>query len=163
MACAQRLRNFLDSHGVEYEIIPHREAFTAQEVAHNAHVSGRVLAKVVVMHVDPGRYHLFILPAHEKLDLDAVRDTTRFAHVAFASEDAIQALFPDCERGAIPPFGGLYGLPASLDAALEGVDPIYFAAGNHHEVVRMRFVEFRRVAGPFAQVGFFHERPSMAH
>jgi Ala-tRNA(Pro) deacylase len=162
MGCAQRLKNYLDSHGVAYAVIPHREAFTAQEVAHNAHVSGRMLAKVVVLHVDPGRYHLFILPAHERLALDSLRESTGFERVEIAGEEAIQRLFPDCERGAIPPFGSLYGLPSSLDSDLEGIDEIHFAAGNHHEVVRMKFADFKRVAGPFAAIGRFHERQRAA-
>ena len=161
MACVPRLQRLLDERQVEYQVVPHREAFTAQEVAQSTHVPGRMLAKVVVLRTGSAAWHLFTIPATAQLALDVVQEVTGLPVLGFATEPEIQRLFPDCEVGAMPPFGALWDVPMSLDAAFDGAGEIYFQAGNHHEVVRMRFADYRRVAGPFAHIAHF-ERPVKA-
>jgi Ala-tRNA(Pro) deacylase len=163
MSCIERVRVLLDEHQLGYEVIPHRVAFTSQEVAQTAHVPGRRVAKVVILREAAGSFIMAVLPASEHLDLAVFRHMTGRRGVTMASEEEIQGLFPDCEVGAMPPFGKLYGLPAYVDACFWDEGDFYFQAGNHHEVVRMAFADYERVAGPFAGEYHLHEVVKHAH
>lgn len=154
-----RLRRFLDDANVQYQTLPHREAFTAQEIAASTHVSGRQLAKSVIVKGESGGFYMAVIPAASRLDLDELARTAGERTVTLANERELQPLFPDCETGAMPPFGGLYGIPVYLDRSLalgagaeaEGpskVPDIVFEAGNHHEAVRMRFSDYVTLARP---------------
>src|SRR5436190_13814227 len=106
---ARKLKEFLDSQGAKYIAITHSPAYTAQEVAASAHVSGKDFAKTVIVKLD-GKTAMAILPAHRKIVLQDLRDVTGADRVRFATEEEFEALFPDCETGAMPPFGNLYGM-----------------------------------------------------
>src|SRR5688572_1801681 len=149
MALNPRLREFLDQQDVEVEMLPHREAFTAQEVAQTAHVSGRRVAKVVVVRDGKG-FVLAVLPAPDRLDLEALRRVAARPELEVASESEFESLFPDCERGAMPPFGNLYGVPVYFDASFREYKKFYFQAGNHAEVAGMRLADFERLVRPIA-------------
>ena len=157
MSVNSRLLGLLAKSRIEYELMPHREAFTAQEVAQTAHIRGRRLAKVVLVRVDRNEYFMAVVPASTHVDLELLERISGQRPLALASEGEIQRVFPDCEPGAMPPFGNLYGLPVYLDACLARQEHITFQAGNHHEVVRITFPEYERLAGPFARVTCLHQ------
>ncbi len=156
MACKDRLLRLLDEKLVWYEVLPHREAFTAQDVAHVAHVSGKRLAKVVVVREGLRDFFLCVLPAPAHLDFAIFKRATGRRDLGLASEEEMARLFPDCDSGAMPPFGQLYRLSVYLDACFRERDDFYFQAGNHHEVVRMRTADYERVAGPPTAVFCMH-------
>ncbi len=158
MALNERVRRVLEEQGVAYSVLPHREVFTAQEVAAASHVPGRELAKVLLLREEPARYLMLVLPAPCKVDLAAVRAASGMRKLALASETEMQTLFPDCETGAMPPFGNLYGLPVYVDACFSTTEPFYFQAGNHHEVVRMAYGEYERLVKPVAGEFCLHAR-----
>jgi Ala-tRNA(Pro) deacylase len=157
MAINERLRHLLEQNRVEYEVLPHAEAFTSQEVAQSVHVTGRVVAKVVVVREPAGGHLLVAVPASCRLDLAILRRETGRPGLVLATERELQTLFPDCEVGAMPPLGRLYGLPMYLDRCLERSSTILFQAGNHHEVVRMATEDFLRLARPLAGELCLHE------
>jgi Ala-tRNA(Pro) deacylase len=156
MAVNERLLRLLVSSRIEYELLPHREAFTAQDVAQTSHVAGRRLAKVVVARAMGGRYLMAVLPASYHLELGKLERLSRLEGLALASEHEIQPLFPDCEVGAMPPFGHLYNLPLYVDACLMEGENIVFQAGNHHEAIRMSLADYDRLARPFAAIECLH-------
>ena len=125
----------------------HAEAFTAQEVAAAVRVTGYDLAKVVVLKADE-RFALAVVPAPLRVDLKAARQVLGAKKVALAREDEFESLFPGCDRGAMPPFGGLWGLPTYVDESLAGHAQIVFNAGSHIETVSMPYREYERLARP---------------
>lgn len=149
MALSERLRHLLDRGGARYEIVPHREAFTALEIAQASHIAGRKLAKVVVVRDTAGSDFMVVLPSARHLDRSTIRHLTGRHGIRLESETELRRLFPDCEVGAMPPFGGLYGLNMYVDPCFAEEDEIYFQAGNHHELVRMRWEDYARLAAPF--------------
>jgi Ala-tRNA(Pro) deacylase len=159
MPLSERLRSFLDSRHAEFTLTTHPNAFTAREVAAAEHLPAREVAKTVVIFGD-GTYHMIVVPANKLVDLSEVRPTLGLAQVRLAREDELGTLFPDCELGAMPPLGTMYGFPVYLDACLAAEDTIAFNAGNHHEVIHMKTSEFRRICSP-AVVSLVRE-PSVA-
>ena len=156
----QRLRSFLDSHHAHYTLTTHATAFTAREVAAAEHLPPREVAKTVVIFGD-GTYQMIVIPASKLVDFHEVRPTLGLAQVRLATEDELAKLFPDCELGAAPPFGDLYGFPVYLDASLAGQDTIAFNVGTHREVIHTRMVEYRRLVSPHI-ISFVRE-PAAAH
>lgn len=147
MSISSRLRKLLDGHQIHYQIVHHAQAFTAPEIAEQAHESGKGFAKTVVCNVD-GTMKMVVLPAHEHVDLKHLAETFRARKVVLATEDEMGIMFPDCEVGAMPPFGTLYGLDVMVDERLTGNDLISFNAGNHREIIKMRYVDFERLIKP---------------
>jgi Ala-tRNA(Pro) deacylase len=148
LAPVDRVKRFLDEQGIRYETLPHREVFTSQEVAAASHVPGLRLAKVVVAREDGGRYLMAVLPAPCRLDLAALREVAGTGRLSLASEEEMGRLFPDCEVGAMPPFGNLYGVPVYVDHCFPHAQEFVFQAGTHHEVVRVRYEEYERAVRP---------------
>jgi Ala-tRNA(Pro) deacylase len=146
----ERARRLLETGHAVYEILPHREAFTAQGVASVAHVSGWRLAKVLVVRAPGEEPVMVVLPASCRLDLGAVARVLGKPSVTLVPETEIARMFPDCETGAMPPFGTLYGMSVYVDAGFPRGGEFVFQAGNHHEVVRMSYSEFERLARPVA-------------
>jgi Ala-tRNA(Pro) deacylase len=144
---AAKLKQFLDQHGVKYVSIAHSPAFTAPEVAESAHIAGQDFAKTVIVKVD-GEMTMVVLPANRKIDLADLREMLVSERVELATEDEFEKRFPDCERGAMPPFGNLYGLPVYIAMELAGEKEIAFNAGTHREIITMRFDDYARVARP---------------
>jgi Ala-tRNA(Pro) deacylase len=142
-----RVKELLDKNGVKYEQYKHRQAFTAQGVAQEQHVSGKLVAKVVVVKTG-GQYALAVLPAHCKVDLEKICEVTGSSDVALATEDEFARLFPDCELGAMPPFGNLYNLRTYVDTALERDEEIFFQAGTHVDTIKMKYADFHRLVQP---------------
>ena len=147
MPLSERLRSFLDSHHAEYTFTTHPKAFTAREVAVAEHLPPREVAKTVVILGD-GAYYIIVIPASRLVDLHEVRTTLGFSQVRLATEDELGKLFPDCEVGAMPPLGPLYGIPVYLDGTLAGQETITFNAGTHCDVIHMGMAEYRRLVAP---------------
>lgn len=142
-----RLREFLDKNGAYYGTMHHPYDATAQETAAHTHTPGREFAKVVVVHFD-SRFAMVVLPAHHRIDWGRLKRVLGSEKARLATEDEMRVLFPDCDVGAEPPFGALYGMPTYLSAAMVGDERITFNAGTHEEIVRMWFQEYRRLAQP---------------
>ena len=143
----EKLRDYLESRHVHYTTIPHVEAFTAQHIAAAAHIPGKELAKTVIVKVD-GRLAMAVLPASYRADLRMLREAIGAGEVELASEREFEELFEDCEAGAMPPFGNLYGLEEYVDTALSEDEEIAFNAGSHKELVRMAFRDFEELVHP---------------
>lgn len=144
---AKKLKDFLDKEKVKYVSIVHPGAFTAQEIAAAAHVPGRKLAKTVIVHID-GKPAMAVLPADKRVILEDLRAAAGAQEVRFATEDEFKALFPDCEIGAMPPFGNLYGLDVYVAAPLAEEDEIVFNAGSHTELIKLAYSDFERLVRP---------------
>jgi Ala-tRNA(Pro) deacylase len=142
-----KMKEFLDREKIKYVSIVHSTAYTAQEVAASAHVTGKELAKTVIVELD-GEMAMAVLPANRKIVLQDLREVTGCDQVKFASEDKFKQRFPDCETGAMPPFGNLYGMEVFVAESLTNNDEIAFNAGSHTEVTKMAFTDFERLVQP---------------
>jgi Ala-tRNA(Pro) deacylase len=147
MPLSEGLKKFLDSHQAKYAMSSHHAAFTAREVAAVEHLPAREVAKVVVLYGD-SRYHMIVVPANRLVDFQEVRHALGLAQARLATEEELAKLFPDCELGAMPPIGALYGLPVYLDSALLDEKMIAFNAGNHRDVIHMQTDDYRALAQP---------------
>ena len=143
----RKLRAFLDQEKIKYINIIHSTAYTAQEVAASAHITGRELAKTVIVELD-GNMAMAVLPANRKIVLQDLREVTGSEEVKFASEEQFKQAFPDCETGAMPPFGNLYGMDVYAAESLTENDQIAFNAGSHTEVIKMAYKDFERLVRP---------------
>jgi Ala-tRNA(Pro) deacylase len=142
-----RLADYLDAHNVRYLVISHSPAYTAQGIAGLAHIPGKELAKTVIVKLD-GSFAMAVLPANFHVDLQALRYAANARTVTLASEEEFQDRFPQCETGAMPPFGNLYGMRIFADSSLEKDKEIAFNAGTHRELIRMAWEDYKKLAGP---------------
>lgn len=154
MMIACRLKEYLDGKKVHYEVVTHPQAYTAPEIARALHVPGAELAKVVIVKVGD-RFVMTVLPATWRVDLKRLKEVFGTSHVHLATEEECKGLFPDCETGAMPPFGNLYGLAIYVDQSLTADEKIVFQAGTHSEAIRMRYADFAALAHPM--VAEFHQ------
>jgi Ala-tRNA(Pro) deacylase len=143
----KKLKEFLDQEKIKYVSIIHSPAYTAQEVAASAHITGKELAKTIIVRLD-GEMAMAVLPANRKIVLQDLREVTGSNEVKFASEEEFKEKFPGCETGAMPPFGNLYGMEVYVAESLTENDEIAFNAGSHTEIIKMPFREFERLASP---------------
>jgi Ala-tRNA(Pro) deacylase len=144
---AQQLKSFLDNHHVKYNTISHSPEYTAQEIAASAHIPGKELAKTVIVKVD-GEFAMAVLPASTHVSLSRLRTATRAENAELATETEFESLFPDCELGAMPPFGNLYDMGVYVDRRLSEDDEIAFNAGSHTELVQMSYSDFDKLVHP---------------
>jgi Ala-tRNA(Pro) deacylase len=142
-----KIKSFLDSNHVKYVTISHSPAYTAQEVAASAHIPGRELAKTVMVKLD-GRMAMAVLPASSQIDLDRLRDVSGAGNVELAAEDEFGSLFPNCDVGAMPPFGNLYKMEVFADEQLADDEHIAFCAGSHTELVQLDWADYDRLVEP---------------
>lgn len=142
-----RISNYLKEHHVPFETIKHEPAYTAQEIAAMAHISGDKLAKSVMLKID-GRLVMLIEPATQKVDLMAVKNSLGAQWVELAHEYEFQDMFPECDTGAMPPFGELFNVDVYIDELLGDQEEIVFNAGNHSELICMNYTEFEKLVKP---------------
>jgi len=154
MTMSARLKAFLDEHKIRYTLMTHSPAYTAQAAAATLHIPGKELAKTVVLRAGE-KTVLAVLPASFHINLKKMRELVG-AEVRLASEQEFYNLFPDCETGAMPPFGHLYKLPVYVDESLAADEEIVFHAGTHRDAIRMRYEDFARVEKP--QLATFAEK-----
>jgi len=154
-----KLREFLDSRNVKYLVISHSVAYTAQGIAALVHLSGKKLAKTVIVKID-GVLAMAVVPASLHVDLDLLRTAAGAGAVEVATEQEFKDAFPDCETGAMPPFGNLYDMPVYADASLAENEEITFNAGTHRELMRMGWRDLTRLVNP--QIVNLTHRPAVA-
>ena len=135
---AIKLKEYLDSNHVKYATLSHTPAYTAGEIAAEAHISGKELAKTVMVKVD-GKLAMAVLPAPNKVDFQLLKEATGAKKVELAKEREFKDQFPDCEVGAMPPFGNLYDMEVYVEEALSRDEVIGFNAGTHSEIVKLAY------------------------
>jgi Ala-tRNA(Pro) deacylase len=153
---ASSVSEFLRTHGVPFSVVTHRTAFTAQEEAAVSHVPGRRWAKTVVCVADSDPV-LAVLPAHYSIDVERLRVIVGATALRLANEVELAPLYPECELGAMPPLGPLYGQRVFVDQSLMDDTEILFNAGTHTDAVRMKLDDFTRLVHPV--VGAFGHKP----
>lgn len=144
---SKRLKEFLDSNKVDYHVMTHKVAYTAQEVAAAQGVTGWQVAKCVVCNCD-GEYTLIVLQAPVLIDLERLKQALGCKEASLATEAEMQKLFPDVEVGAESPFGNLYNLPVYIDKELARMPEIVFNADSHTETIRIKYEDFKRLVNP---------------
>ncbi len=147
MATLERLLGLLDENHVEYLHTTHEIAYRAREVACAEHMLTCCFAKAVVFHSDDG-FGMAVLPADQLLDLKELRAALTVTHARLATEEELARLFPECEVGAMPPVGSLFGLPIYMDSNMVADAMIAFNAGTHRDVVHMRFQDYESLVKP---------------
>jgi Ala-tRNA(Pro) deacylase len=143
----ERLKQFLDANAVKYVTVKHSPAYTAQEVAALAHVSGKEWAKTVMVKLD-GKMAMAVVPASCRVIFDLLKDAAGARAAELATEQEFRDLCPGCEVGAMPPFGNLFGMDVYVDEGLAADPEIAFNAGSHTEMVRLSFADFVRLVKP---------------
>jgi Ala-tRNA(Pro) deacylase len=143
----EKLREFLDSHKVKYIVISHSQAYTAQETAQAAHVRGREFAKTTIVKLD-GKMAMAVLPASEKVDLGLLAAAAGAKKAELAAEVEFQGRFSECEVGAMPPFGNLYGMDVYVEEGITEDEKITFNAGSHTEAVQLSLKDYTSLVKP---------------
>jgi Ala-tRNA(Pro) deacylase len=156
MAITAPVQEYLRQANVAYSVFPHAPAYTAQEEAAVTHISGRDWAKSVVFFAD-GEPIMAVVPAALVVDVEQLLLLTGADQLRLATEAELEELYPDCERGAMPPLGPLYRQPVFVDIALAEEPQIVFNGGTHGDAICMRYDDFAAVARPV--VGSFGTRP----
>ena len=143
----QKLIDYLEENQVKFTRIIHSTAYSAQVIAHRAHISGNMLAKTIVLKDNDGQFVMAVVPANYQVDLDEI---SHFHHkpLVLASEDEFRSLFPGCETGGMPPFGNLFGLPVFVSESLARSEDMVFNAGNHRELLQIHFNDFNALVKP---------------
>jgi Ala-tRNA(Pro) deacylase len=147
MMCRERLEAYLREQQVPFKVQQHRAAYTAQDVAAIEHISTKLLAKVVMVFAD-GKLAMLVLPASDRVDLAHVGPAIGAKEICLAGEREIAAAFPDCELGAMPPFGNLYGIPVYVDRLLAEDEMIVFQAGTHTDTISMEYADYAWLVKP---------------
>jgi Ala-tRNA(Pro) deacylase len=143
----KKLKEYLDSMNVKYATINHALAYSTQQTAASAHIRGKELAKTVMIKID-GKMAMVVLPASFKVDLDLVKKTAGARTVDLATETEFKNLFPECDVGAMPPFGNLYGMDVYAEQKLAEDQDIAFNAGSHLELMKLAYKDFERLVKP---------------
>lgn len=139
---------FLKSQGVAYRVSAHPRAYTAQGIARAQHLSGKRLAKVVIVMKDEGGMTMAVVPANCNVDLEKLRRIFDAGPIRLATEEEFQNAFPECELGAMPPLGNIYHMEVWIDEMLRAYPTISFNAGTHAETVEMSLADFERLVHP---------------
>lgn len=143
----EKVKSYLDEQNVKYEILQHSRAYTAEEVAQASHVPGKHFAKTVMVKID-GRLALAVVPATDHVDLKKLAKSVGARSVELAQEEEFKNSFPDCELGAMPPFGNLFDMEVFVSPHLAEADRIAFNAGSHTDVMQLSYTDFERLAKP---------------
>lgn len=150
MGIAMTFKQYLDQHGVPYEVVSHPRAYSSTRTAEAAHIPGHRLAKSVILEDDDGGYVMAIIPSNRQIRLRTISDQLR-RDMRLASEQEISALFEDCDLGAIPPVGPAYGLETLVDDHLMHEPDVYLEAGDHEELIHVSHDAFLDLLGPARQ------------
>ena len=145
-----KLKQYLDRSGVHYEVIYHLTSYTAQDTAEISHISGKEIAKTVIVNIGETipEMIMVVLPASYKVDFNLLKKVMGIPFAILASEEEFRDMFPDCDVGAMPPFGSLYRMDVVVDNTLAEDDDIVFNAGSHQELIKMNFLDYQRLANP---------------
>ena len=143
-----RISDYLDSHHISYQSHRHPPAYTAQGIAQAQHISGRKLAKVVLVISDNQSMIMTVVPASHHVDLHKLGRLLKTPWIRLATEEEFKDYFPECELGAMPPLGNIYHLDVWVDERLGSLQNISFSAGTHAETIQMTFSDFERLVQP---------------
>ena len=143
----KKLKEFLDEHKVKYITISHSPAYTAQEMAAIAHLPGKEIAKTVLVKVD-GKLVMAVLPGSFKINFESLRKVLGSENVRLADEHEFIDKFPDCEVGAMPPFGNLYGIEVFVANSLAEDEEIAFNACSHSQLIKMSYSDYEKLVKP---------------
>ena len=141
------IADYLEKNSISYQIFSHRPVFTAQQMAAEEHVPGMNVAKPVIVQAD-GKYYMCVLPACCKVDLEALRSQLGAGEIQLAGEKELAKLFPDCELGAEPPFGNVYGITTIMDQALTDDQYLLFQSGSHDHAIRINRNDYEQLVHP---------------
>jgi len=144
---SKKLKEFLDSNKIKYVTITHSSAYTAMEIAAMAHIPGKELAKTVMIKIN-GQMAMVVLPATHMIKMDLLKKAVGNENVRLATEQEFKDKFPDCEVGAMPPFGNLYGMDVYVSSALKEDEEIAFNAGSHTELIKLSYKDFENLVKP---------------
>jgi len=147
MSVLKKLKEYLDENNIRYISMDHSPAYTGQELAESVHISGKEIAKTVILNAE-GIYMMAVLPASRKINFDYLEEQIAAKGLRLAEEDEIKNLFPDCEVGAMPPFGNFYEMPVYAASALSEDEEIVFNAGTHTDAIRMSYKDYIRLVDP---------------
>lgn len=157
----KKLKDYLDKNNIKYITLRHSSAFTAQEIAAKAHISGKEMAKTVMIKIDD-KMAMAVLPATYQINFKRLKEIFGAHRVALATEPEFKYHFPDCEVGAMPPFGNLYDMDVFVAESLAEDEEIAFNAGTHTEIIRMRYKDFKKLVQP-KEFKFSNRIISMPH
>ncbi|HBH62839.1 MAG TPA: deacylase [Nitrospiraceae bacterium] len=143
----KKLKEFLDKNNITYHTITHSPGYTSQETAAAAHISGKEVAKTVMVKID-GQMAMAVLPAAYKIDLTLLKKAAGAETVELAGEREFESRFPDCDIGAMPPFGNLYGMDVFVAEKLTEDEEIAFNAGTHSELIQLAYRDFEKLVRP---------------
>jgi Ala-tRNA(Pro) deacylase len=143
----KKLKDFLDGNDIKYVTISHSPAYTAQQIAAAAEIPGKELAKTVIIKID-GVMAMAVLPASYKVAFELLKKAAGVGKVELAGEREFKDKFPDCDVGAMPPFGNLYGMEVFVAASLAEDKEIAFNAGSHTELIKMSYKDFEALVKP---------------
>ncbi len=147
MSIPDKLARFFDERKIPYRADTHPEVYTAQQAAQASRVPGRSFAKAVLVNVD-GTLRMAVLAATERVDLRRLQECLGAKKVRLASEAEFAPVFPDCDLGAMPIFGSVYGIPVIVAKELTENPEIAFTAGTHRDVVRVGTKDFLEAERP---------------
>jgi Ala-tRNA(Pro) deacylase len=147
LTCLERLQRLLREQHMAYSIQHHRETFTMQQVAAELHAKGDHVAKVVIAKAD-GQLVMLVVPAPEHVDFERVAAVLRVDAARAAHENEFTGRFPDCDPGAMPPFGHLYDMPTYVDETLTRTNKLIFQAGTHRDTITLATADYLRLAQP---------------
>lgn len=143
----EKLKEFLDQNNIKYVRITHSPVYTAQEIAASAHVKGKELAKTVMVKLD-GKMAMAVLPASYRVDFGQLKEASKAGKAELATEEEFKDLFPECDVGAMPPFGNLYGMEVYAAEILAEDEKIAFNSGSHTEIIQLAYSDFERLVKP---------------
>jgi Ala-tRNA(Pro) deacylase len=147
MQCKERLEGYLREHQVPFQLQHHAQTFSAQKIAESEHISGKMVAKTVIILADHTMVAL-VLPASYRVDLNKIRAALGAGELRLAREAEFVATFPDCEAGTMPPFGNLYGIPVYVEQRLTTEKTIVFPIGTYTETMSLQYADFERLVHP---------------
>ncbi len=143
----EKIKKFLDSNNIDYSTINHPVAYSAQMVAHSAHIPGKEIAKTVIVKVN-GKMTMVVTTANQKVNMSMLKNIFSSKDIELARESEFINKFPDCEPGAMPPFGCIYNMDEIVSEELTKDDEIVFNAGTHTELIKMKFSDFEKLTKP---------------
>jgi Ala-tRNA(Pro) deacylase len=152
MTVLKKLKDYLEENRVQYEVGYHERVYTSQEIAAAMHVPGRELVKVVMVKAD-GKMVMLVLPASYRVETKKLKKALQYKKLRISKERDFEELFPDCEIGAMPPFGNLYHIEVWVDQVLTEDEIIVFRAGSHVETLTIKYDDYARLVNP--RVGDF--------
>jgi Ala-tRNA(Pro) deacylase len=142
-------QQFLTKHDVTFDVLMHEPTYDAQHLAHAVHVPGCEVAKTVLLRANHGyKYMLAVLPASRRIDFELASKSLGGCELHMATELEMANACPDCEIGALPPFGTQYGMETLVDHALANCETIVFEGNTHREAIRVRFADYCRLEQP---------------